>query len=151
MAKHTEETKKQALNLYISGLNFKEIAEELGINAKTVSSWKTTDWDTLRAMQGNIDIENLARNITQIVLLKYHQVLQKLNDNGDTAETVEELASLAESLHKVANSNKKLMPEVSLKTVKYELLYELCEHIKTQYPDQVKSIIPIVESFMEVV
>lgn len=151
MAKHTEETKKQALNLYISGLNFKEIAEELGINAKTVSSWKTMDWDTLRAMQGNIDIENLARNITQIVLLKYHQVLQKLNDNGDTAETVEELASLAESLHKVANSNKKLMPEVSLKTVKYELLYALCEHIKTQYPDQVKSIIPIVESFMEVV
>lgn len=151
MAKHTEETKKQALNLYISGLNFKEIAKELKINAKTVSSWKTPDWDTMRAMQGNVDIENLARDITQTVLLKYHQALQELNDSDDTAEAVEQLAVLAESLHKVANSSKKLMPEVNLKTVKYELLYQLCEHIKANHPEQVKSIIPIVEGFLDVI
>lgn len=148
--RHSEQMKMQARDLYANGFNFKEIAEQLQVNAKTVSSWKTPDWETLRAMQSYRDVEYLARELVEQLLLKGKIALQRLDsENLEGVEIVQQFGLLSESLARAVNASKKLSPEVNVKTVKYETLYELSEFVKQHHPEHLKALIPCIEQFLE--
>lgn len=148
--KHSEQTKHQAKQLYVSGFNFKEIAEQLKVNAKTVSTWKQADWDIARTIQSYNDVEHLSRELIGQLLIQYQAVMQRLNhEQMDVLEAVQQFSLLSESLSRAVNANKKLTPEVNIKTVKFETLHQLSEHIKTHHPQHLKVLIPCIESFLD--
>lgn len=100
-----EKKKNLARNLYMSGMNQKEIADQIGVSRVSVSGWcKAEGWQETRAAK-NISRPELVNKLLRTI----DSLIDKVNDSGDAtligslADKLSKLSSTIEKLDKSAN------------------------------------------------
>lgn len=100
-----EKKKNLARNLYMSGMDQKEIADQIGVSRVSVSNWcRTEGWQEARAAK-NISRPELVNKLLRTI----DSLIDKVNDSGDAtligslADKLSKLSSTIEKLDKSAN------------------------------------------------
>lgn len=146
------EKRPQAKQLYIDGCTLSDIAQAVGVNIKTVSTWKKQDgdWEKLRAVHAKGTIENLSHTFIAKVIFEFDRALLEMEDMQLSAvEKVGHLTSLADSFARAVNANKKLMPEVDKMQVTLEVIEDLGKNIQTHAPDILDKYLECVQIYLQ--
>jgi hypothetical protein len=103
--KETENKKQLARALFLSGMEQQEIAERVGVAAKTITRWSAADgWKEARAAK-NITRPELVNKL----LLTIDNLIESVNKSGDPtligslADKLSKLSAVVEKLDKKAN------------------------------------------------
>ncbi|EGT5658490.1 DUF1804 family protein [Citrobacter braakii] len=156
-----QETKDKVRNGYIfDQLTLEMVALKYSVPYDTARRWKMQatkngdDWEKLRAAHtlAGDGLENVARTVLISLVVKCQATIEQLNQDPDVPpkQSVELLASLADSLSKAVSSSKKILPETDRLATALEVVQMLGVYISEKHPALNTSFLDVLEGFARV-
>ncbi|MTH47487.1 DUF1804 family protein [Intestinirhabdus alba] len=141
-------------------LTLEMVALKCGVPYDTARRWKMQaaktgdDWDKLRVAHtlAGDGLETVARTVLISLVVKCQATMDQLNNNPDVPaqQSVELLASLADSLSKAVSSSKKILPETDRLATALEVVQKLGAFISEHKPALYVEFVDVLESFASV-
>ncbi|KNC89695.1 DNA-binding protein [Trabulsiella odontotermitis] len=153
-----QEVKDKVRTGYIfDQLPLEMVALRCGVPHDTARRWKMQaakngdDWDKLRAAHtlAGDGLENVARTVLISLVVKCQATIEQLNKDPDVPakQSVELLASLADSLSKAVSSSKKILPETDRLATALEVVQLLGAYISKKHPKLNAAFLDVLEGF----
>lgn len=154
----SQDIRDKVRNGYIfDQLPLEMVALKYSVPYDTARRWKTQamkngdDWDKLRAAHtlAGDGLENVARTVLISLVVKCQATMDQLNQDPDIPpqESVELLASLADSLSKAVSSSKKILPETDRLATALEVVQKLGAFIREKHPTVYATFLEVLEGF----
>ena len=150
--KHTPELKMAAKQLYIDGFKLQDIATELKINVKTVSTWKKESgdaWEKARAVAGTNAIEHLSRAFIGKLVLEFSNALDAMDSATFDGDKVRTLCDMSDKFAKAVTANQRLMPEVDKEQIVLKTVQGLGEVIQKHAPEILEKFVECVQILLD--
>ncbi|MAD39562.1 MAG: hypothetical protein CMO30_06445 [Tistrella sp.] len=155
----TDDTRRKARSDYIyRRMTGATIAMAYGISSATFTRWKKAakaagdDWDKARtaAIIAGEGIEAVVSSVVEDFMLQAQSLLDDIKE-GDlsTKEKVAHLVALADAMTKVTSSAKRLTPRISELGVAQDVLRQLLDFVRQNFPQHAEAVLEIVEPFGE--
>ncbi|PPA30454.1 DNA-binding protein [Aeromonas jandaei] len=156
-----KETKNDVRRCYIfEQLSLEQIASKFGVHYDTVCRWKRAatkagdDWDALRVAHtlAGDGLEKVTRSVLMSLIVKCQATMEVINQsqNIPPKQSVELLASLADSLSKAVSSSKRMLPETDRLATALEVVQKMGAFINEKHPTLSGQFLTVLEGFAKV-
>jgi transposase-like protein len=153
-----KETKNDVRRCYIfDQISLENIAKKFGIHYDTVCRWKRAaakegdDWDALRVAHtiAGDGLEKVTRTVLMSLVVKCQSTMDMINQDQKMSpkQSVELLASLADSLSKAVSSSKRMLPETDRLGTALEVVRRMGAFINEKHPALAGAFLTVLEGF----
>ncbi len=134
------------------------IAAAYGVSEATVGRWKKAakeqgdDWDTARTAHviAGEGVETVVSSIVEDFMLQALALKEEIKNSAYTLkERVDMLVSIADAFTKMAAGAKRFAPKVSELGVAQNVMAELLDFVREEFPHHSAAILEIIEPFGE--
>jgi hypothetical protein len=159
MARNNEEQRRKARSDYVfRRFTAATIAAAYGISEVTVGRWKKAakehgdDWDKARTAHviAGEGVEAVVSTVVEDFMIQAQEILDEIkNGNHSTQEKVSMLVALSDAMTKMAASAKKFAPKISELGVAQDVMGNLLDFVRENFPHHSAAILEIIEPFSE--
>lgn len=152
------ETRTKARALYVTGrLSLVVIAQELGIDRRTVGRWKSEakgegdDWDTARAaaVMAGEGFEKMVQGAVEGFADLFQTTMTQVRDRTEmpVEDRVKLMASLSDAFVKMMGAAGRASPKLSRLAIATEVLQRLADFVRSEFPHHGAAFEELLEPF----